>query len=351
MGVYKKNGKWYIDYYYEGRRIREMVGTNKRVAEDALAARRIEIARDKFRIENIKAHKDFRQLCEKYIEYAKDNKKSWRRDISSIGNMMPFFEKYRLSAITPQMIEEYKHERKRDGVTNATINRELACLKHMFNLAITWQMARKNPVIPVKFLKETNQRDEWLTPEEIKRLLNACSKHLKPIVHTALNTGMRLNEILNLKWSDVNLEQNVIMLDETKSGTPRQIPINNSLRPTLLNLASKENEGPVFLNKFGKQMKSVRTQFENALRRAGIKRKITFHDLRHTFATHLVMGGVDLVAVKELLGHKTIRMTLRYSHLSSQHKRHAVNILGERLSGSDGHYMDTKSNSQTSKKV
>jgi integrase len=338
MGIYKRKNKWFLDYYFQGKRIREAANTtNKSIAEDMLAARKADILRDKFKIADLQPNMYFSQLAEEYLAYAKENKKSWKRDETSLKHLKPFFENRRLAEITARMIEKYKSKRTSDGVSPATINRELSCMKHMYNLAIVWEMARENPAARVKLFRERNKRMEFLIPEEIERLLKEVSEHARPVVITALKTGMRLGEILGLTWNDVDLVKNEIILDETKSGASRRIPISGELKHTLLGLESRKSGGHVFLNKYGKRMKSVRNQFESALKRAGIKRKITFHDLRHTFASQLVMKGVDLVTVKELLGHKTIQMTMRYAHLTSEHKKRAVYLIGGKPDEEYGH--------------
>ncbi len=339
MAVFKKNKIWYIDYYYQGRRIREAIGESKKLAEKALVIRKAEIVQGKFEIQSIEPSIAFDELATMYIEYAKINKKSWKRDVTSLRSLLLFFGNKRLKDISPFLVEKYKQKRKEE-VKPATVNRELACMKHMFSLAIKWGKTTKNPVKEVKLFKENNQRLRFLTEDEIYRLIESCSKQFKPVVITAINTGMRLNEILGLKWKDIDFERNLIILDESKSGSPRQIPISDVLKETLINLNPKSTEEHLFLNKFGKPYRDVREAFDRALRKAKIY-NFRFHDLRHTFASHLVMSGIDLVTVKELLGHKTIQMTMRYSHLSGKHKQQAVNILQRRLRYR--HYMDTKS--------
>ncbi len=169
-----------------------------------------------------------------------------------------------------------------------------------------------------------------------KRLYRACSEDFKPIILMALLTGMRRGEILRLTWKDVNFNNSIIQIRETKNGEIREVPIHKEL---FLALSKMEIKGKyIFTNKDGSQKKDIRTAFGNALKRAKIS-NFRFHDLRHTFASHLVMNGVDLLSVKELLGHKTIDMTLRYSHLSPSHKSKAL----ESLKYLDGHYSDTQS--------
>lgn len=217
------------------------------------------------------------------------------------------------------MIEGYKRDRL-EKVKGPTVNRELACLKHMYTLAIKWGMAPENPVKGVEFLPENKHSMRVLSDEEAAQLIGAASPHFRPVLLTALNTGMRLGEILNLRWEDVNLREGFISVEQSKSGEPRKIPTNSVLTDVLRDVRMDRGDPYVFLGRWGKKVHSFRKVFETALKRAGIG-KCRFHDLRHTFASNLVMSGVDIVTVKELLGHKTIQMTMRHSHPSPNTRR------------------------------
>jgi len=223
-----------------------------------------------------------------------------------------------------------KYKRGRQGqVSNATVNREVACIKHIFTIAIEWGIVQKNPGKKVKLLRERNTRLRYLDEKEIRKLHDACAEHLKPIVIVALNTGMRKEEILSLKWKDLDYRIRTISILDTKNGESRKLPINNILYRTLL--AAKKTDSPwVFCKKNGERYGNVRKAFEGARKRAGIT-DFRFHDLRHTFASYLVMNGIDLKTVQELLGHKSFEMTLRYAHLSPEHKKRATDILGNKM--------------------
>jgi integrase len=185
----------------------------------------------------------------------------------------------------------------------------------------------------VKLLRDEGMRLRYLSIEECQGLINACDCHLKPIVITALNTGMRRGEILNLKWDNVDLKHGFILLDKTKNGDRREIPINETLRMTFQSVMRRLDIPQVFHDlKKGKPYKAVRHSFSSACKRAGIT-DFHFHDLRHTFASHLVMAGVDITTVSKLLGHKSLKMTLRYAHLTPAHMAKAVNILDSALNG------------------
>jgi len=230
-------------------------------------------------------------------------------------------------------MEKYKRKRQ-SKASNATVNREVACLKHIFTKAIEWGIVKKNPGRKVKLLRERNTRLRYLDEKEIRRLHDACAEHLKPIVIVALNTDMRKEEILSLRWKDLDYRIRTISILDTKNGESRELPMNDIVYRTLL--AVKKTDSPwVFCKKNGERYGNVRKAFEGARKRAGIV-DFRFHDLRHTFASHLVMAGVDLKTVQELLGHKSFEMTLRYAHLSPDHKKAALDILGKKMSKS-GH--------------
>jgi integrase len=199
-----------------------------------------------------------------------------------------------------------------------------------------------NPMNSVNFFKEEVDTFRFLSLDEIDLLLEHASDHLKPILILALNTGMRRGEILNLTWEQVDFDLRTITVRHAKNKEFRKIPMNDELTKTLDKIKIMNNQkGYVFCHSDGKSFGTIRTAFENLrrkLKRMGVPH-FRFHDLRHTFASHLVMSGADIVVVKELLGHKSLSMTMRYSHLSQEHKRNAVENLNR-------HYIDTKELSQ-----
>lgn len=216
-------------------------------------------------------------------------------------------------------------ERKNEGKTLSNINRELTVLKRMFNLAIEWGLTSSNPVKRVKFFKVNNEPMRVLSEEELSKLYEAASPHLKPILLCAVSTGLRRSELLNLLWSDVDLKNDTITVRDSKNYDFRIISINPALKEELIRI--KENCSSEYLFGFnGHSVKEIKRSFETALRKSGIP-VCRFHDLRHTFATTLVMKGVDLVTLQELLGHKSILMTKRYFRPTPEQKKKAVESL------------------------
>jgi site-specific recombinase XerD len=330
MGVFKRGEHWWIDYYYQGRRIRESTGTtSKKRAEKLLAKRQAEVFEGRFAFTPKVSAPTFDAFASAYLEeFSKHNKKrsSFRRDTGIVKNLTLFFSTKRLDAITPMLIEHYKNRRRESDVAPATVNRELACLKHMFTIAHRDHLVIENPVKQVRLFRVDNEITNVLSKEDEVKLLDSASPHLKRIIVCALDTGMRLGEILSLTWRQVDVSRGVIRVEHTKSGKPREIPISERLRTTL-GRAGVHDE-PVFVGPKGVGVSSVKTAMNAALRRAGLTTKgYRFHDLRHTFATRLIEHGVDPFTVQELLGHQSITTTQRYAHPARKSKVEAIKKL------------------------
>jgi len=335
MPVYKYNGKrgtsYYIVYAVNGKRRQETIGKDKKLAEAVLHKRLTEIAENKYLDIKREEKITFEDFAQHYLEiYCKPNHRTFKFDINSIKTLKRFFAKKHLYEITSEDIEKFKAERIKDGVTVATVNRDLAWLKSMFNRAIEWGKTQDNPVRKVKLFKENNKRLRYLEKEEVVKLLANCSRHLRPIVIVALHTGMRKGEILNLKWHDVDFKRDIIYLYQTKNNERREVAMNEIVKTELIRVRKHPKSPYIFCNKDGKPYGNVRKSFFTALKKSGIL-DFRFHDLRHTFASQLVMSGVDLNTVRELLGHKSPQMTLRYAHLSPDHKKKAVNALVQKF--------------------
>jgi len=324
---------WYISYYEpSGRRVKKKIGPIKKLAEASLKKIEVSIAEGKY-LEIKKQNKiKFKDFANEYLElHSKVNNRSWRKsDLRNIAALNKVFANKDLHEITPHMIEQFKAHRAKE-VSPATVNRHLSCLKSIFSKAIAWdKFDGENPVKKIKLFKENNQRLRFLEKNEIKCLLTNCTKHLRPIVIIALHTGMRKGEVLGLKWCDLDFKRGIIYLYDTKNGEKREVPINEHVKTALLRTKRNPKSPYMFCKENGEPYKFINTSFFTALKKSGIK-KFRFHDLRHTFASHLVMSGVDLNTVRELLGHKSLKMTLRYSHLSPSHKQRAVDVLSKSM--------------------
>jgi len=339
-GIYKRGNVYWIRYAgLDGRIIRESsVSTRFKDAEALLIQRRQTIKEGKQpEIKRIPNH-TFNELAERYLSWINGRQKSAKIKGYIIGQITSTFGSLPLRRFNTLTVEQLQTDLINRGLKNSSCNKVLNILKHMFTKAVDWEMVESEVlkrVRKVKLLPDDSKRLRYLSKQECQELINSCETHLKPIVITALNTGMRKSEILNLKWDNVDLKYGFILLDRTKNGERREIPINRTLEAVFLdkNLIRRLDIPYVFYDPAtGKPYQDVKRSFNTACRRAGIK-DFHFHDLRHTFASHLVMAGVDITTVKELLGHKTLTMTLRYSHLAPSHKVKAVDILDAAING------------------
>ena len=327
MGIYKRGRVWWVDYFDQNReRIQESSrSTNRRDAESLLNIRKSEILRGVFR-RPVKI--SFGEFGERYMEHAKVNKRSWLRDEQMLKHLEQFFGSERqLADITSADIEGYKMHR-RASVAGSTVNREMALLKRMFNLAIEWDLyLGLNPFRKVKFFREFNTGLRVLSLEEEEKLLRHAAPYLQDLIRFALNTGLRVGEIFSLCWSNVDLEKNLLNVFAPKTQKIRGIPINADARKVLEYWAlGKRNEFVFYNPETGKPFVDLKAGFKLACEKSGIT-GVTWHTLRHTFASRLVDRGVDIVTVKELLGHSSITVTMRYTHTNLDSKRAAVEKL------------------------
>ncbi|BCA93814.1 integrase [Legionella antarctica] len=252
---------------------------------------------------------------------------------------------YSLADVTPALIAQFRDKlaktpsQRGESRSNATVNRYLAVLSHLFTMAIKeWGWVEDNPLRKVTKPKESRGRVRFLSDEERVRLLDECKKsesqYLYIAVVLALSTGGRRMEILGLSWNDVDFNRGIITLHETKNGERRVLPLaghalelmkqHNTIRYVTSNLVfpGKNINNPV----------DLRTPFETVLKRAEIT-DFRWHDLRHSCASYLAMNGASLAEIAEILGHKTLQMVKRYAHLSDAHTSKVVARMNEAIFG------------------
>jgi integrase len=306
----------------------------KEQARDALAERILERDAPK----EPPKPKTLGEVAQDYLDYKRGKgKRSIDRDAEILGHLQRHLGKDTpLTEITGQRIAQYEKdsiteaERLKRPLTPSTMNRKLALLRHLLRLAEAWGYIEKVP--KVRLAKEPEGRLRFLAEDEIHRLFSACqtkarkSPYLLSIVTLALHTGMRKGEILGLTWERVDFSRGVILLEQTKSGRRREIPMSQAVYDALSSLPGPKEEGLVFRKRNGAAWGNIRTAFEGACREAKIH-DFRFHDLRHTCASWLVMEGRSLKEVQEILGHHSFTMTLKYAHLSPDRLREAVTSL------------------------
>jgi integrase len=302
-------------------------------------------------------------LADSFETWAKAHQRDAENSLRAIRkNFAPLLD-YRLSEITPKAVEDLRTTWLASGLTPATANRTITRLKGVLTRAVEWGILADHPLTRLKRLKlDKSSRVRYLTADEEKRLraaldereeearaerdsanqwrrerqrptlpdlrMVAFADHLKPLVLLSINTGMRRGEVFNLRWPDVDLKNKVLTVEGTtaKSGQTRHIPLNREALEILKEWRKQSDGSYVFPGKNGGRLDNVKKAWTALLARAEIE-GFRWHDLRHTFASKLVMAGVPLNTVRELLGHSDIAMTLRYAHLASESKAAAVELI------------------------
>jgi len=332
----KGNSRYYADYRDRSGSRRQKLLKNATGWHEALEGLKNMVLKEHYLecgIDPQKQQIKLKEFVDMFIEnYSKVNKRSWKDDQYRLQKLVGFFGNIYLHEVTPLDIEKFKLMKLTEGRAKATVNTYLKVLKRMYNIAIDWGYAKDNPARRVKLYSEKDSlKERILSKEEEDRLLEAASAHLRPILVIALNTGMRRGEILNLKWNQIDFQKNEIRVEKTKSEKPRTVDINSYLLEKLLRLKKKSDRSQyVFINpKTGVPFTTVRRSFENACKDAGIE-ELRFHDLRHSFASRLIEKGVDIIRVKELLGHSSVRVTERYTHSNQKERKKAVELLCEK---------------------
>jgi len=330
-GVFEKvpcSGIWWIRYADSTGRIRREKAGTKSAAFTLYHKRKTEALQRKKLPESLRRPMvSFAELARDTLAYSKAHKRSYQDDVCRMKRLQGWFGDREAESVTAQDIERHLAVAAEDeGLAPATLNRYRAILSLIYRLGTQNGKVSTNPARLVKYRRENNARIRWLTVDEEKRLRQVIQadypEHL-PEFDLALNTGLRRSEMYGLTWEDVNLDRRTLRVRLSKNGETRHIPLNRAAVDALLTLSRRGNgTGPVF------GIQKPRHWFEPAVRDAGIE-DFTWHCLRHTFASRLVMAGVDIRTAQELMGHKAIQMTCRYAHLAQTHQLAAVERLAE----------------------
>lgn len=304
-------------------------------------------------------------IDQEFKPWAEANIRRPKRTLRALRSNFGELENRKLTELSPWLIEKWRSRRLREGIKATTLNRALDNLKSVTAKAKRWGFIDVDPLADVRRLKvDRSPNVRFLSADERKALFaalaareekirvardngnkwrkardrqlqpnlraRAFADHLTPIILLALNTGMRQGELFALRWADIDFENAVITIEgaRAKSGVTRHLPLNKTTQHTLLQWhgqTSKKFEY-VFPGRNGGVLNNVNKAWASVRAAAGL-RNFRFHDLRHTFASTLVQEGVDLNTVRELLGHSSISMTLRYSHLAPSNRIDAVEKL------------------------
>ncbi len=299
----------------------------------------------------------------RYSEWAMTHQKRGNETLILLKSNFSEFWGKKLKDISAWDIQKLRSNWNKAGLKASTVNRRVTTLKAVLNKALEWEVIEINPLRNIKPLKiDNNARIRFLSPVEETRLRHALNDredkmkegrdsgnawrkkrgydlyepiqgdyadYLKPMVILALNTGMRRGELFNIKWKDIDFERKYLTVvgQEAKSRQTRHIALNKECCYVLKHWHTQNNGSLVFPSpKTGMELKDIKKSWASLREKAGVQ-DFRFHDLRHTFASKLVMAGVDLYTVKELMGHSTIQMTERYAHLAPEHRAAAVELI------------------------
>jgi len=367
---------YYLYYRLNGKQQNYKIGTHPEItsvqARDVAKLAHASVVKGIDPHETRKQHKEDEKLArlstlEAFLDnqftkwYMAQYPKSGDREIKNLKKNFRELLPMQLREINAATVERLRTEMMNGKASNSTINRRITTLKSAMSRAVEWEVIEKHDLKKVKALQEDNSRIRYLSFEEeesLKRALSArdfrikkdrengnkhrqernypllpdlsnktFADHLEPLVILAKNTGMRRGELLSLTWADVNFEREFVTVKaaKAKSGKTRHIPLNQKAKSALLNWKLDCGQAHwVFEGENHLPLKDFKKSWSALLEKAEIV-DFRFHDLRHHFASKLVMAGVDLNTVRELLGHGSLEMTLRYAHLAPEHKAKAVN--------------------------
>lgn len=331
MRVYCRNSKWYYEFMIAGKRKH---GACKYCANETEAlAYMTKIHQEE--VEKLKSGKPedtitIQEMFDAFLVYSKANKKDYPKDKSKVEVLKQYFDFTQpITSITSLALEEFKIQLIKDReLSNATFNRYYALISKAFNfIIVSNQLNMQNPCLFVKKLKEDKHQMRTIKDNEIKLLLESLPTHLKPIVICALTTGLRRSNILNLKWENVDFENNKIeiMNQDNKGFKHIVLPLSNVLKNALKSI--KNDSEYVFINpETNKPYTAIYKGYKNAFDKAKIP-YVRFHDLRHKVGTYLIEQGVDINTVKNILSHSNIRTTQIYLNYNEDKMKKAIDIL------------------------
>lgn len=275
-------------------------------------------------------------------------------------HLAPFFGGMRLDRVGPAEIETFKAQKLGEKQSKKSINNMLTALRKMLNLAVEWDELQRAPKVKgFKFKNDFITEEQFLGFEEADRVTKAAAPEWRTFIILALKTGLRVGELLALKWEDLDLVAGQLVVRRTlwqsqegppKGGRNRTVPLSDEALAAL-KAHRHLKSAYVFCEPNGRRLTHSRVKdvVPSTCKKALLAKRLTAQGLRHTFASHLVMRGVSLKAVQELLGHESIEMKLRYAHLSPDVKRDAVQSLDAPAASSNGNLTATEPGAESTR--
>jgi integrase len=336
MAIYKRGRVWWMCFVHEGRFVRKPTKTrDKKLAEKIYHKVMTDVAEGKW-FEKLPGEEiTFKEMIEKYLAAYSSRSKSassYRRDSSLAAHLLEVFGDLVITKVTPRDITEYKTKRREEGAAAQTVNLELGLMRHCYNLAIReWEWVKENPTQKVCREKVSNLIERWLTFGEEEKLLSTSPKWLQEILILGIETGLRQSELSNLQWDRVDLRRKTLTVLEQKNKGKDTLPLNERALEILKARSRVRHlkSNLVFYTQNGTPIhaRNLLRAFYPAAKKAGLQ-GVRWHDAtRHTFATRLAHGGVDIYTVQKLGRWKSISMVMRYAHHYPESLRPGVEVL------------------------
>lgn len=338
--LYQRGNIWWVKYYRNGRPIRESTGTAKETeARRFLKLREGQIAQGK-RVMPRTERLRFEELAGDFLtDYRVNEKRSLDKAERSVKHLLGTFAGWRAVDLTTADAQRYIEQRQAEGASNATINRELAALKRMFNLAVRAEKLHSKPYVPL--LQEHNVRTGFFEADAFHSVLHHLPDYLRPVARFAYGTAWRKDEVLTLTWQQVDLKAGTVRLEPgtTKNREGRMIFLTPDLRALLQDQQARtaalqhqqQRIIPWVFHRDGEPIKDFREAWQNACQRAGQPGRL-FHDLRRTAVRNMVRAGIPERVAMQISGHKTRSIFDRYNIVSEGDLREAA----RKLSGAVG---------------
>jgi len=332
-----------ITYRREDKKIWEKVGWasegyNAKLASTIRAERIRSIRHNEELPQDKKKIPYFKDMAEKYLEWTKENKtrEGYDEEIRYRIHLKPEFDDKRLDVISSFDLERLKAKLIKKGLAPATQKHILVVFREIFNKALAWDKSLnlQNPIKGIKLPNPKNNRLRFYTPEEIDLLLSALKpyKQLYDMALLSLRTGLRLKEMTGIKGQDLDFKNDIIHVLDPKNDEEGEVVYMTPDIKSILKSYDIPKHEYIFKDRNGNRIKEVSATFSRIVKKLGFNDNITdrrqiltFHNLRHTFASWLALNGEDLKTIQELMRHKTISMTMKYAHLIPSHKKQAVN--------------------------
>ena len=350
--VRKRDGirTYYIDFRdQQGRRVRELAGTTRKQARDLLTRRLGEVRADTYvnpRDVDRERGPTFEEFAKRFLEEHPGRRRSDHYP-TMVKRIVPYFEGRPIREITRSDLDRFrirlmteKVERLGRPLSATSVVKLLRTLHRIFKMAVRWGVIDVNPATDLEKPSIPRPKTRFLTYEEFEALEAAAPDELRPMLRMAVATGMRLKEVVGLRWSDVDRNAGVLHVSEDSKTGRRIIPLSETVQGVLDGLVRHLRSPMVFVDDEGKDYTSERRRnritvaTSKAMRTAGIE-NASFHTLRHTAAAWMVQDGVSLYEVQHVLGHSTPVMTQRYAHLQPDHLRRAVGAVDKKLKASN----------------